>query len=285
MTLVKNYAELSKMRISLFVALTTAMSFYLAGGQANAAMFLLLTGVILASMSTGSLNQYLERKLDSLMQRTKSRPLPQGRIQASKALLFGSGCGVLGVMITLASTNILSAVLTAATIVIYIFLYTPLKKITPQSTWIGCCSGAMPALIGWAAARGELSPAAWSLFAVQFLWQIPHFLSIFWLHRDDYKAAGFRVLPVLDPTGGATGIQIAIHALALLLASSILPLATGLNGVFYGAGATILGGAFLVMSLRASWYLDIRRARQLFIGSLVYLPLLYSLMIIDQIII
>jgi len=274
----KDYIQLAKPRITLFVVLTAWIGYWLAGGRDNPLLVWTLLGVGLASTASGTLNQWLESEADGRMKRTSTRPIPGGRLTSGEALTFGLASAALGLLILFEKTNLLTFGLTAFTIASYVLAYTPLKKITPQSTWIGAVSGAMPPLIGWAAARGSLGPGAWALFAIQFLWQIPHFLAIFWLYREDYARAGFKVMPVIDPSGRATGIQIALHSFALLVAS-MLPLAFGLAGLRYGFGALILGTGFLVLSLRSSWTMANVDARRLFLGSLAYLPALLGLLV------
>lgn len=275
----RSYVELGKPRIALMVALTTALGWYLAGGASEPALWWTVLGATLGALSCGTLNQRLEIEQDRLMARTKGRPLPSGRVSPDAALAFGLALGVAGLGILWAFSGRLPCLLTAATIFGYVALYTPLKRVTPQSTWIGAAAGATPPLIGWAALRGDLPAQAWALFAIQFLWQIPHFLAMFWLHREDYARAGFRVMPVVDETGGSTAVQIAIHSLTML-GASLLPLSLGMAGLFYAAGALLLSTAFLGLGMRASWTLAAVDTRRLFLASLAYLPILFSLLLI-----
>lgn len=277
----RNYLELCKPRIALLAAATAWIGFWLAGGRDGSIMAWTLLGTALAACSTGALNQLLERDADARMSRTSRRPLPQGRLKPSQALVFGTACGLAGLFILGRGTNLLASGLTAFTILSYLFAYTPLKRRTPHSTWVGAVSGAMPPLIGWAAARGTLDPEAWALFAIQFLWQIPHFLSIFWLYREDYARAGFRVMPVVDPGGASTACQIALHSFALIPAS-LMPTLCGLAGLSYGLGALFLGTAYLGLGLRASWTLAPTDTRRLFLASLVYLPLVFGMLVIGR---
>ena len=273
----RDYLELSKPRITTLVVLTTWMAYRLAGGEAGARLLWTLLGTLLAACSTGILNQYLESDVDGKMARTRNRPLPQGRLAPRQALVFGVACAVSGLAILIWKVNGLACALAALTIASYILLYTPMKRRTPHSTWVGALAGAMPPLIGWAAGSGTLSAMAWSLFGIQFLWQIPHFLAIFWMHREDYARAGFQVMPVVDPGGGSTACQIAIHSLALLLAS-LLPLLLGWAGVGYGYAALAMGTVFLMFGLRASWTMSVIDARRLFFASLIYLPALFGIL-------
>ena len=275
---VKDYLILAKPRIASLVALTAAVGYRLAGGTDGSVLLWCVLGTVLASSSCGALNQYLERDADALMKRTKNRPLPAGRMEPGTALVFGIACGAWGVALLAMFVNSLSAVLAAATITLYIAFYTPLKRLTPQSTWFGAVSGAIAPMIGWSAATGGLELGAWLLFAIQLLWQIPHFLALFWLYREDYARAGFKVAPVLDPEGGSTRVQIAIHSFSLLVAS-MLPTYFGISGLAYGYGALLFGAAFLAVGLRASWTLGETDTRRLFRASLLYLPAVFTLIL------
>lgn len=274
----RDYLVLAKPRIMLMVVLTAWIGFGLAGGRPGWTLLWTLLGTGISACSTGALNQYLERGPDARMRRTRTRPLPSGRMEPSRALLFGAACGLLGPALLAWKVNAAASLLTAFTIASYVGVYTPLKSMTPQSTWVGAVSGAMPPLIGWAAARGGLDAAAWALFAIQFLWQIPHFLALFWLYREDYAAAGFRTMPVVDPGGRSTAAQIALHSFTLLPAS-LMPTLCGLAGRPYGLGAFALGTAYLGVGLRASWTLAPIDTRRLFLASLAYLPLLFGLLV------
>jgi protoheme IX farnesyltransferase len=274
---VKNYIALTKPRIALMVALTAGLGWALAGGKPTAAFFVMLLGVSLASAASGTLNQYVERVEDGLMNRTKKRPLPTGRVAPARALLLGLILAVVGPALVWAAAGKLAAGLTAATIALYVLAYTPLKKVTPQTTWIGAAAGAMPPLIGWAACAGTLTPKAWVLFGIQFLWQIPHFLALFWIYREEYAAAGFRTMPVVHPDGGTTAVQIAMHCFTLL-PMTLLPVMLGMAGLSYGFAALIVGIVFLCFGLRASWTMAVVDARRLFLASLAYLPLIFGML-------
>lgn len=273
------YLELGKPRIALMSALTTALGWFLAGGVQEAALYWTVTGAALAALACGTLNQWMEIEQDRLMTRTQKRPLPSGRVTPDAALAFGLTLAVAGLGLLWAKAGRLPCLITLATLIGYVGIYTPLKRLTPQATWIGAAAGATTPLIGWAAVRGELSAQAWTLFAIQFLWQIPHFLAIFWLYREDYKRAGFRVMPVVDATGGSTAVQISIHCLTML-GASLLPHALGMAGLVYAAGALALSTAFLGLGMRASWTLAVVDTRRLFLASLAYLPILFSLLLI-----
>ncbi len=275
----KAYLALCKPRIAVMVALTAGLGWALAGGKATPRFWAMLAGVSAASAACGALNQYLERHEDSLMRRTASRPLPRRAISDRAALAFGLTLAAAGPATVWLACGRLAAALTAATIVLYVLAYTPLKKVTPQTTWIGAAAGAAPPLIGWAAAAGSLDAKAWALFGIQFLWQIPHFLSLFWIYRDDYARAGFRVMPVVHPDGGTTAAQIAIHSFTLLPAT-LLPVLLGMAGFSYAVSALLIGTVFLGLGLRASWTLERADARRLFLASLAYLPLIFGMLFI-----
>jgi protoheme IX farnesyltransferase len=272
------YVELTKPRIALMVAVTALIGYRIAGGRDWVATAWMLAGVTLSSCCTGTLNQCLERDRDALMRRTKSRPLPSGRLTVGRAAAFGVACGVIGLALLAWKTNALACGLTAFTIFCYLALYTPLKVRTPSSTWFGAVAGAMPPLVGWAAATGGLEPKAWALFSIQFLWQIPHFLAMFWIYREDYARAGFRVMPVVDPAGATTAAQIAIHSFGLLLAS-VMPVLCGMAGNAYGFAALALSSAFLLLGMRASWTLEVADTRRLFFASLAYLPVVFGMLV------
>jgi heme o synthase len=273
----KHYVSLTKPRIALMVAVTAGLGWALAGGRATAGFWLMLLGVSIASAASGTLNQYVERREDGLMKRTKKRPLPTGTVKPESALAFGLALAVIGPAIVWASCGRLAAELTALTIGMYVLAYTPLKKITPQTTWIGAAAGAMPPLIGWAACAGSLSPKAWALFGIQFLWQIPHFLALFWIYREEYAAAGFKTMPVVHPDGGTTAVQIALHCFTLL-PMTLLPVVLGMAGLPYAFAALAVGTVFLGFGLRASWTMAVVDARRLFLASLAYLPLIFGML-------
>ncbi|MDX6768352.1 MAG: heme o synthase [Elusimicrobiota bacterium] len=274
----KDFLALAKPRIALLVALTAALGWAVAGGRMTAAFWGLLAGVTLAAAACGALNQYLERAEDALMRRTRARPLPTGRVAPAAALAFGLVLAAAGPALVWLAAGRLSAGLTALTIALYVLAYTPLKKVTPQTTWIGAAAGAMPPLIGWAGAAQGLDARAWALFGIQFLWQIPHFLALFWMYREDYAAAGFKVMPVVHPDGGTTAIQIALHSFTLLPAT-LLPVYLGMAGKAYGLPALLVSAAFLGLGMKASWTMAVPDARRLFLASLAYLPLIFGMLL------
>lgn len=280
---IQSCIELTKPRVSTLVVMTTAAGFYLGSGARleGALFFHALFGTALLAAGTAVLNQFLERENDGLMRRTASRPLPSKRLEPSVAMAFGvSLLGAGGLYLGLLA-NPLTAFLGCLTALVYLFVYTPLKTRTALCTAVGAVPGAMPPLMGWAAARGQLDLNAWILFTILFLWQFPHFLSIAWLYREDYERGGFRMLPLLDSEGRRTGRRVVAFA-ALLLPVSMAPFLTGLAGPFYLAAAAALG----LFYLRASWGLARARCRAnaklLLRASVVYLPLLWISMIVDK---
>lgn len=275
--MIKAYLDLCKPRIALLVALTALFGYALAGGARGPILLWTILGVTLSSCACGALNQWLERKQDSLMRRTAPRPLPSGRLRPSQALLFGLTAGLGGLAIIFLFSPRPCFWLTAFTLAAYLLAYTPLKQITPQATWIGAAAGATPPLIGWAAAGQPLDARAWTLFAIMFLWQIPHFLAMFWIHREDYARAGFKVMPVVDPRGDSTALQIALHSFSLLPAS-VAPTFCGLATPAYGLGALAVGAAYLGLGLKASWGLALPDTRRLFLASLAYLPIVFGML-------
>lgn len=273
----RDLLALAKPRIALTVALTAWVGWRVAGGAGAARLAWTLLGTALCAAASGAFNQLLETEQDARMSRTRARPLPGGRLRPGQAAAFGAACAAAGLAALAYGAGALPCALAAAAIGLYL-VYTPLKRLTPQSTWFGAVSGAMPPLIGWAAARGRIEAGAWALFAIQFLWQIPHFLALFWLHREDYARAGFRVMPVVDRVEGhRTGLQIALHSLALFLAA-LLPALSGLASPAYGLAAVVIGAGFLALGLRASWTMARADARALFLGSLAYLPAIFGLL-------
>lgn len=275
----KPYIQLAKPRIALMMAFTAWFGWSLAGGRATPSLFFVLLGTALAAAASGALNQRLEIVQDGLMNRTKNRPLPTGAVTPRAALIFGLILAFVGTGIVWAAGGATAAALTAATIVLYVLFYTPLKMVTPQTTWIGAAAGASSPVIGWVAAGGPLDKRAAVLFAIQFLWQIPHFLALFWIYREDYARAGFKVMPVVHPDGGTTSLQIAIHSFTLLPAT-IAPVLVGLARPGYAIGAFAVSGSFLLLGLRASWTMSIVDNRRLFLASLAFLPAIFVLLLI-----
>jgi protoheme IX farnesyltransferase len=273
------YVQLAKPRIALMVALTTWLGWALAGGTVTPALLVTILGAALAAAACGTLNQRLEIVEDGLMTRTRNRPLPLKKISPRAALILGLVLSVLGTGLVGAAGGLLAADLTAATIVLYVLVYTPLKKVTPQTTWIGAAAGATSPLIGWLAAGGPLDARAFTLFAIQFLWQIPHFMALFWIYREDYARAGFKVMPVVHPDGRTTAMQIAIHSFTLLPAT-IAPTFVGMARPSYALGALAVSGSFLLLGLRASWTMSVLDNRRLFLASLVFLPAIFILLLL-----
>lgn len=277
------YLELTKPRITFLIVLTSAAGFCLgAQGSINYLVFFhAMYGIALLSSGIATLNQYMERDLDALMRRTASRPLPSGKLASREALILGVILTV-GAEIYLALlVNPLTAMFGITVIIGYLFLYTPLKTKTTLSTVVGAFPGAMPPLMGWTAATGEVTAGAWVLFAILFLWQFPHFLAIAWMYREDYERAGIVMLPVVEPEGRVTGQQIVLYTL-LLLPVSLLPTVLGISGSVYLYGAIVLGALFLYSSLRAAFSKSRQQARRLLLASVIYLPLLFVLMVLNR---
>lgn len=273
------YVELTKPRIVALVALTAFAGFWAASpGTPDAARLApAIAGVVLLSAGVFALNQYLERNVDSLMRRTCGRPLPSGRLAPSDARRFGWWAVAAG-LATLASVNLLSAAIGAATLASYLFLYTPLKTVTPHSTLVGAFPGAAPPLLGWAAARGHLTPEAWALFAILFLWQFPHFHAIALLYREDYARAGIRLWTVVEPEGVTLSRQITCSTI-LLVPASLAPALLGAAGPVYAAGALILGAGLLWLASAVPGRGVRSDAQRLLFGSVIYLPVLLGLLI------
>ena len=273
------YAELTKPRLTALVLVTAAAGFWMGMRSMAQLSWLvpLLFGIALAVGGANALNQWSERVPDSLMQRTKRRPLPSGRLHPEEARRFGLLLTVGGVLCLAVSVDVLSAALTMLSIASYVFLYTPLKRMTPLCTLVGAIPGALPPMIGWAAARQTLGIEAWALFAILFVWQLPHFLAIAFLFRDDYAQAGFQMLPVLDRDGTVAAREIVLYGFALVPVS-LFPAFLGMAGPVYFAGAFLLSTALLVISIRAALRRSMASVRQLFLASVIYLPLLLGLL-------
>ena len=278
-----SYLELTKPRITFLIVLTSAAGFFLgAPGNVNYMLFFhAMYGIALLSSGLATLNQYMERDLDGLMRRTASRPLPSGRLAPAEALILGSILIVGSEIYMALLVNPLTALFGVTVIIGYLFLYTPLKTRTTLSTVVGAFPGAMPPLMGWTAATGRVSAGGMALFAILFLWQFPHFLAIAWMYREDYGRAGIVMLPVVEPDGRVTGQQIVIYTL-LLVPISLLPTILGMSGLAYFYGAIALGALFLLFSLRAAFSKSRQEARRLLLASVIYLPLLFVLMVLDR---
>jgi protoheme IX farnesyltransferase len=278
------YADLFKARLTFLVLLTALVGFYL--GSSGPVDYLLMVhtilGTALVASGASALNQLWEREYDAQMRRTQDRPLPSGRLQPQTVLLIGCGCAVAGLCYLGLAVNWLTCLIGACSLVIYVFVYTPLKRVTWLNTVVGAIPGGLPPLMGWAAARGHLSPDAWALFGILAIWQLPHFMAIAWMYRDEYARAGFKMLPVLDPNGHRTGSQAVTHTLALV-PLSLYPSLVKLTGPVYFTGALVLGLVFLWSAVQFSRQLTVSRARQLFFVSILYLPLLLGLMVLDKV--
>lgn len=277
------YLELTKPRITFLIVLTAAAGFALASTATVDYIGLLraMLGIALLSSGIATINQYMERDLDALMRRTAGRPLPTGKLLPWEALAFGTTLIVLAEVYLAVLVNPLTALLGLTVIAGYLFGYTPLKTRTSLSTMVGAFPGAVPPLIGWAAARGTIGLESWVLFAILFLWQFPHFLAIAWMYREDYSRAGILMLPVVEPDGKVTAQQIVVYTV-LLLPVSLLPTVLGISGKVYLYGAIVLGLLFLFSSLRAAFSKSRQEARRLLLASVIYLPLLFILMVLDR---
>ena len=278
-----DYWTLTKPEVNFLVLVSTLVGFYLAtsGAVDGWLLFHTLMGTLLVASGTGTLNQYLERRTDAFMRRTANRPLPAGRLRQGEALWFGILLSVVGGGELWIAANPLTSLLALATLATYLVFYTPLKRQTPLCTLVGAFPGAMPPLIGWAAVRNGLSPQAWVLYAILFLWQFPHLLAIAWMYREDYARAGLQMLPRHDHDGRAAARQIIACTLALLPVS-LIPAFTGHAGKVYLVGAGILGGGVLYYGARMAARRSNVLARQLLMASIIYLPLLLVLLMADR---
>jgi protoheme IX farnesyltransferase len=276
--------ELTKPRITLMVVVTAGIGLLLAsGGKMPMAMVLhTLIGTGLVAAGSAALNHVLERDIDALMRRTADRPLPAGRMHPDLALTIGVALAVAGLVELTLGVNLLTALLGAAALAGYVFVYTPLKKISPLATVVGAVPGAIPPMMGWAAVTESLDPGAWVLFAILFLWQLPHFLAIAWMCRDDYARAGLPMLPVIQPDGRSTARQMVIYG-AALLPVSLLPSALGLTGSIYFLGAIGLGLFFLAMCVAFAVSISALAARRVLLASVLYLPAVLAVMVLDRI--
>lgn len=277
-----DFLELAKPRITSLVLVTAGVG-YAVGGRGSfdgLAFLVFMAGTALLCGGASALNHYLERDTDALMQRTSRRPIPAGRLRPEEALVFGLALSASGLAL-LAFVNLLTLSLGAASLLSYVLAYTPLKRVTSLCTVVGAVPGALPPLMGWAASRGSLSAAGWGLFAILFLWQLPHFLAIGWLYREDYARGGFPMLAVTDADGSSTGRQAVLYATALLpvtLAAGLLASA----GPGYLWGALVLGLGFLACAAHFAWRRSVGAARRLFLASVLYLPTLLGLMVFDR---
>jgi heme o synthase len=279
-----DFLALAKVRVVLMVLVTTCAGFYL--GTRGAADYLrllrTLIGTALAASGTLALNQLLERDVDAKMQRTRSRPLPDGRLQPTDALMFGGAITVAGILYLAVAVNWLSAVVTAATSATYLFWYTPLKRKTPLCSVVGALPGALPPVTGWVAAHQGFGIEAWILFAIVFLWQVPHSLAIAQLYREDYARAGIQFLPIVEPDARSTGRQVVTNCAALLVIG-MLPTLVGLAGATYFFTAVILSLGFLAYAASFAVARTASAARQLLLASLLYLPAVLLVMALDKV--
>ncbi|MFY9552203.1 MAG: heme o synthase [Thermoanaerobaculia bacterium] len=276
-----DFLELTKPRITALVLVTAAVGYAVGGrGFSPFAFLVFLAGTALVCSGASALNQYAEREADARMVRTSRRPIPAGRLRPEDALAFGLTVSAVG-LVLLAAVNPLTLALGAVSLLLYVLAYTPLKRVTSLCTVVGAVPGALPPLMGWAAARGTLGAAGWGLFSILFLWQLPHFLAIGWLYREDYARGGFPMLAVTDSDGASSGRQ------SLLYATALLPV-TLLSGILAGAGkgylwgALLLGVGFLVCAGLFAWKRSIPAARTLFLASVLYLPVLLGLLVFDR---
>ena len=280
---VADYLAMTKPRLNSLVVVTSAVGYYLGASrpQTFLPMAAVAVGTALVAGGAAVLNQLYERETDALMQRTRLRPLPDQRVTPEEARTFGMLLAAGGIVLLGVSANALAALMALATLVVYLTIYTPMKRRSSLATLIGAVPGALPPLIGWTAASGSLSLGGWSLFAIVFLWQIPHFMAIAWLYRDDYARAGFPMLPVVEPDGRRTGLQAVFHA-AALVPVSVAPTVVGLAGAAYFWTALVLGVALLWIAARFAASRTDATARVLFYGSITYLPLIWAAMLLDH---
>ncbi len=282
-TRVSDYLALTKLRVNVLVVATTLAGYYMAAGDEGTLVALVaaVLGTACVSGGAAALNQIYERDTDALMIRTRHRPVAAGRLQVGEATVFAFALVFAGLLQLALGANLVAAGVAFVTVACYALLYTPLKRRTSFATVVGAVPGALPPVIGWAAARGTLDPGAWLLFLIVFLWQLPHFLAIAWMFRDDYARAGFPLLPVVEPDGRSTARQAVAYAAALVPAS-LSPTAIGLTGSLYFGSAMALGLIFLALTV---WF-GVRRtpaaARVVFVASILYLPLLWIVMIADR---
>ncbi|MFQ5670772.1 MAG: heme o synthase [Acidobacteriota bacterium] len=278
-----DFLDLTKPRITLLILVTALLGFYLGAGRAlTLAALPLLLGTALISSGTSGLNQYLERDVDSRMSRTANRPLPSGRLRPAEALVFSLLLSLLGWVVLAVLVNALTGALAAATTLVYAFVYTPLKRVTSLAILVGAVPGALPAVGGWAAATGRIDTGAMVLFTIVFLWQLPHFLAIAWLYQEDYRRGGLWILPGFRHDGQGLARWVVFYNTALLPVS-LLPVMVGMGGRLYLVGSLVLGLAFLATGLQFARTRSRFCARRHLLASVVYLPLLWGLLVIDQV--
>lgn len=278
---VSDYWALTKPEVNFLILVTTFAGFYLAGPSGLARVvpaIHTLLGTLLVAGGAGTLNQVMERSFDARMRRTARRPLAAGSIKPSHALWFGISLSVAGVLYLAVAENLLTAALASITSLSYLFLYTPIKRKTPFCTLVGAFPGAVPPLVGWAAARGRLDPGAWVLYAIVFLWQFPHFMAIAWMYREDYLRAGYKVLPA-HRLRDRFVIWQSFTVSLVLVPVALIPSLEGKSGLVYFVGAAVLSLTFLYSSERFAFHRSNLTARQLLIASIIYLPALFVLMV------
>src|SRR5215471_4596055 len=283
----RSYIELTNPRITWLILMSTGIGYFFglpSHRLADLNLLLLLhtiLGTALIASGTAALNQWYERDADVKMRRTAGRPLPSGRLDATRALWFAIALSVAGFLELYFGANPLAAGIGAFTLASYLFLYTPLKQRTWWSTTVGAIPGAMPPMIGYAAAAGTITSESWVLFAILFLWQFPHFYSIAWMYKDDYARAGIQMLPVVDPDCRSTARQIVLYGIGLIPVS-LAPVMLGMTGRIYFIGALILGLIYLYSGVRVALERTLARARTVLLTSVLYLPLIYGLMLLDR---
>jgi protoheme IX farnesyltransferase len=280
---IADFVTLTKPRLNSLVVVTAGLGYYLgAGGQIEAStLFHTIVGAALVAGGAAAFNQVAERDLDELMVRTRQRPLPVGRLLPTEARLFAFVLSAIGIFQLAYVTSWIAAFVAFITLVSYVAIYTPLKRRTPWATLVGAVPGALPPVIGWAAATGSVTIEAWVLFGIVFLWQLPHFHALAWLYRDDFRGAGLPLLAVLDPSGRRTSTHALIYTIALLPMSLVAAL-VGLGGTMYVAGASLLGIIFIAVAAGFVAQHSTGRARILFRTSLIYLPLLWGLLVAEH---
>jgi heme o synthase len=280
---VSDLAELVKARLTLLVLVTTAVGFYLGSDPPidYRMLFHTVFGTAAAAAGAAALNQWWERRADALMRRTRTRPIPAGRMRPLEALALGTGLSVFGVVYLAIVCNTLSAALAAITITIYIFAYTPMKRASTANTAVGAIPGAIPPMIGWAAARGDVGAGAWSLFAIVFLWQLPHFFAIAWMCREDYSRAGFRMISSNDSGGERSASQSVFFCILLLILAGV-PAFLGIAGYIYLVIELLLSGLFVAVAMRFLRLRTPSSARLLFTASIAYLPLLLAALVLTK---
>lgn len=277
------YFELAKPRLSSLVVVTTAAGYWMAsqGGEPVKLFAAVSAGTALAAGGANALNEWMEWKHDAVMQRTKNRPIPSGEVAPATAFWLGCSAVICGLFLLAAQVNALAALLAALSVISYLFLYTPLKRVTSVCTLAGAIPGALPPMVGWAAARNALGAGSWALFLLLFVWQLPHFLALAQIYREDYARAGYQMLSVTEPTGAAVARQTFLYGL-VLVPVSLLPAMLGFAGHWYFFAALLLSLGFLATAIRAALVRSAAAARKLFLSSIAYLPLILLVLVFDK---